>query len=159
MQTVVIGLVIFIVLFFLLREVMCWYYKINDLIKLQEEQLSVQKSTQQLLEKIVWANSNAFDNATSANKAKAPKNTPKAKPSEKPVDLEEYNDLMEFNISPEILNKLTVEEINIINTEMQILKENEVIIYNTDTGMINKILRSEFQADSSWVIIEKIADK
>jgi len=149
----------YVVVFLLLREVMCWYFKINNLIKIQEEQLSVQKSTQQLLEKIVWANSNEFANATSTNKAKAPTSAPKAKPSGKSFDLEKYADLMGLKIAPEILIKLTVEEINIINTEMQILKENEVIIYNTDTGMINKILRSEFQADSSWVIIEKIADK
>jgi len=36
--TIVVTIVIAIVLFFVLREVFCWYYKINDIKKIMEEQ-------------------------------------------------------------------------------------------------------------------------
>ena len=36
--TIVITIVIAIGLFFVLREVFCWYYKINDIKRIMEEQ-------------------------------------------------------------------------------------------------------------------------
>jgi hypothetical protein len=44
--SIIIGLIVFILVFLLLREVMCWYYKIN-------ERLSVQKETNRLLAKLL----------------------------------------------------------------------------------------------------------
>ena len=41
-----------VVVFLLIREVLCWYWKINARIELQEEQIKLQKETLKLLEKI-----------------------------------------------------------------------------------------------------------
>jgi hypothetical protein len=61
-----ISIGILIVLFFLFREIMCWYYKINDIIKLQEDQLMFQKKTVQLLEKLVKQNGGSLNGNTAA---------------------------------------------------------------------------------------------
>jgi uncharacterized membrane protein len=46
MDAIIIGLLILaaIALFFLLREVFCWYYKINAIIDIMEEQRDLLKS-------------------------------------------------------------------------------------------------------------------
>ena len=54
---VIVYLLIFItvivVIFLILREVMCWYWKINQNLHLQEEQIKLQKETITLLEKLL----------------------------------------------------------------------------------------------------------
>jgi hypothetical protein len=47
--SLVIGLIFFIVLWLILRELVCWYYKIN-------ERISLQIKTNQLLEKLIESN-------------------------------------------------------------------------------------------------------
>jgi hypothetical protein len=42
---IIMVLLIAIVLFFLLREVNCWYFKINERAKIANEQLEVSKKT------------------------------------------------------------------------------------------------------------------
>ena len=42
-NTAVWTIIISIILFFLLREVFCWYYKINDIKKIMEEQRDLLK--------------------------------------------------------------------------------------------------------------------
>ncbi|MFO0323132.1 MAG: hypothetical protein ACK504_11980 [Bacteroidota bacterium] len=42
---IIIVLLIAIVVFFLLREVNCWYFKINERTKIANEQLEVSKKT------------------------------------------------------------------------------------------------------------------
>ena len=42
-DTAVWTIIISIILFFLLREVFCWYYKINDIKKIMEEQRDLLK--------------------------------------------------------------------------------------------------------------------
>jgi hypothetical protein len=54
----VIGVIV--VLFLLLREVICWYYKIN-------ERISLQIKTNELLEKLVNRSNSSFDNFSSSN--------------------------------------------------------------------------------------------
>ncbi|MEI7423284.1 MAG: hypothetical protein WCK18_14360 [Prolixibacteraceae bacterium] len=39
---IVLGIVIVVGLFFLLRELFCWYWKINQLIKIQQTMLETQ---------------------------------------------------------------------------------------------------------------------
>ena len=54
MQTVtIITVVILAICFFLLgRDLTCWYFKINDKIKLQNEQIKLQKENFQMLRMI-----------------------------------------------------------------------------------------------------------
>ena len=49
--TILIVLVVLIVIFFLLREVNCWYWKINKTIELQTEHNMILKSILEYLEK------------------------------------------------------------------------------------------------------------
>ncbi|HEY5590232.1 MAG TPA: hypothetical protein VIK55_04370 [Paludibacter sp.] len=46
-----------VTLFLILREVMCWYWKINKIVENQEEQLKTQRQIASLLMKIVDSNS------------------------------------------------------------------------------------------------------
>lgn len=39
METIIIAILIGVLIFFVARELMCWYWKINDIIKNQNEQL------------------------------------------------------------------------------------------------------------------------
>lgn len=39
MEYIIPAVVVILLLFFVARELMCWYWKINDIIKNQEEQL------------------------------------------------------------------------------------------------------------------------
>ena len=43
-NTAIWTIIISIILFFLLREVFCWYYKINDIKKIMEEQRDLLKT-------------------------------------------------------------------------------------------------------------------
>jgi len=48
----VLILLVVVIVFLLIREVLCWYWKINTRIELQEEQIKLQKEILNLLEKI-----------------------------------------------------------------------------------------------------------
>ena len=58
---IIIGVIIgVIVLFLICRELICWYYKINKLVGLMEEQ-------NRLLSKIAWSNSSQATTSTQEN--------------------------------------------------------------------------------------------
>ena len=60
-NTTIFTIIISIVLFFLLREVFCWYYKINDIKNIMEEQRDLLKN---ILEK---ENKNSRETKSSKN--------------------------------------------------------------------------------------------
>ena len=131
MSSVLIFLVIIVALFFLLREVMCWYYKINDIVKLQEDQLQLQKTTVQLLEKLVMANKGSSFADTIVNEAK------------------------ETTDNKVNLNILTDEENKTVNSMVPMLKLNELIVLNTISRIIKPLYKSEFTPGRNWIIVKE----
>jgi hypothetical protein len=53
MTKFLIGILISVVIILLLREVWTWYWKINKMARLLQDQLDEQKRTNQLLEKLI----------------------------------------------------------------------------------------------------------
>lgn len=126
---ILVSFVIIIVIFFLLREVMCWYWKINRYLKLQEEQLQLQKDTIQLLQQLVKLEKD-----------------------------QAYARAAELKSSPDYTPKtaiLTQEEMNEINSRIPDLKENEIIVFNTVSRIIKKIHKTEFKEDGNWIIVKE----
>jgi hypothetical protein len=61
----IIIIIVIVVLFLIGRELLCWYYKINERIELQKETNLLQKKTNHLLETLIGNNGtkNDIDNA------------------------------------------------------------------------------------------------
>ena len=61
----IIIIIVIVVLFLIGRELLCWYYKINERIELQKETNLLQKKTNLLLETLIGNNGtkNGIDNA------------------------------------------------------------------------------------------------
>ena len=45
-------LVIFIAMFFIMREVYCWYFKLNKIVDLLEKNQQIEKETNRLLDQL-----------------------------------------------------------------------------------------------------------
>ena len=117
---------------------MCWYYKINDIIKLQENQLRLQQTTVELLEKLVNANIKNQSNGS------APKVIPYRDPSLiKPTDIESSS------------NKLTDNESEILNSMIPMSSHNEIIVLNHVSRIIKKINKSDFKPGGNWIIVKE----
>jgi len=133
-----IFITIIIVVFFLLREVMCWYWKINRILQIQEDQLQIQKDqlqnqkeTVRLLEKLVKASNN------SSTKSNAE------------VDLINTLD-SKFNPA-----KLNDEEIEKVNSKIPDLKDNELIVIHINSRIIKRIHKNEFAEGKGWLIVKE----
>jgi len=123
-------LLILIVIFLLLRQVMCWYWKININIGLQEEQIQLQKETIKLLEKLVNPKKDLtiIDVKTD--------NTKEAKQVKDP-------------------KTFSNEEIEVINSKISLLKENEIIVIHSLSRVIKRIHMSEFDESRGWIIVKE----
>jgi len=123
-------LLILIVIFLLLRQVMCWYWKININIGLQEEQIQLQKETIKLLEKLVNPKKDLtiIDVKTD--------NTKEAKQVKDP-------------------KTFSNEEIEVINSKISLLKENEIIVIHSLSRVIKRIHKSEFDESRGWIIVKE----
>lgn len=60
MTKFLIGILIFVLIVLLLREVWTWYWKINKMARLLQDQLDEQKRTNQLLEKLIKSETDDF---------------------------------------------------------------------------------------------------
>lgn len=126
---ILVSFLVIIVLFFLLREVMCWYWKINRNLKIQEEQLQLQKDTLQILQQLVQLEKDqAYVHAS---------------------DLKTHSD---YTPKTAIL---TEEEMNEINSRIPDLQENEIIVFNTVSRIIKKIHKTEFKEGGNWIIVKE----
>ena len=123
-------LLILIVIFLILREVMCWYWKININIGLQEEQIQHQKEIIKLLEKLVnkGKNLSIIDTKTDMDK-----------------EIQQENDQKKFSN----------EEIEVINSKISLLKENEIIVIHPLSRVIKRIHKSEFDESRGWIIVKE----
>jgi hypothetical protein len=109
---------------------MCWYWKINIKIGLQEEQIQLQKETIKLLEKLVNKEKNLsiIDDKTDKTK-----------------EVLKENDLKIFSN----------EEIEVINSKIRLLKENEIIVIHPLSRVIKRIHKSEFDESRGWIIVKE----
>ena len=123
-------LLLVIVIFLILREVMCWYWKININIGLQEEQIQLQKEIIKLLEKLVnkGKNLSIIDAKTDKTKEIQQENDPK---------------------------KYSNEEIEVINSKISLLKKNEIIVIHPLSRVIKRIHKSEFDESRGWIIVKE----
>ncbi|NWJ51199.1 MAG: hypothetical protein HXX14_10060 [Bacteroidetes bacterium] len=126
-----IYIVITIVIFLLLREVMCWYFKINHAITMQEEQIQLQKKTVDLLEKLVKSTHNHSQNENIENDHKGV------------IGIRPYQDV------------LSDDEIEVVKSKTLELKEDELIIINTVSRIIKRIHKTDFTDGKGWVIIKE----
>ncbi len=126
---ILVSFVIIVVIFFLLREVMCWYWKINRNLKIQEEQLQLQKDSILLLQQLVKLEKDESYARTSVLKTHSDY-TPKTA-------------------------ILTEGEMNEINSRIPDLNENEIIVFNTVSRIIKKIHKTEFKEDGNWIIVKE----
>ena len=129
---IIITIVILIAIFLLLREVSCWYFKINQNLKIQEELLKLQRETVQLLEKLVKTN----------------------KGSSSDNDMVNTKDTLDNKPNPD---KLSDEEIENVNLKIPDLKENEVIVIHSVSRIIKRIHKTEFAKDKGWIIVKEFA--
>lgn len=123
-------LLIMVVIFLVLREVICWYWKININIELQEEQIELQKETIRLLEKFVNGKKEATLIDVNQNKLKE-------------VDKEG---------NPEILSNNEIEE---VNSKISYLKVNEIIVIHPLSRVIKRIHKSDYDASKGWIIVKE----
>ena len=130
--TIIIAVVVLIIIFLLLREVSCWYFKINQNLKIQEELLKLQRETVQLLEKLVKTN----------------------KGSSSDNDMVNTKDTLDNKSNPD---KLSDEEIENVNLKIPDLKENEVIVIHSVSRIIKRIHKTEFAKDKGWIIVKEFA--
>jgi hypothetical protein len=130
---------ILIVLFLILREVLCWYWKINETIAIQQEQLKIQKETQRLIESLVKANHGLPTSGLINTDSKGN------------VDLASTSSKVN-NPNPEILNN---EETETVNSKIPLLKENEIIVIHSISRVIKRIHKTEFAEGKGWIIVKE----
>jgi len=121
----VIVFVIYFVLFLVLREVTCWYLKINKGISLMKEQNELLKD---VLKGIQKQNSSEFNNATS-NIVNSPTSN---------------SDTKDFSY----LSDLTKKEIDLVNQLYSGLNTNEVIVKHVANGAIKKMSMKDY---NDWI--------
>ena len=132
----VIAIAIIVAIFLILREVMCWYWKINQNLHLQEEQIKLQKQTINLLEKIV--NISVKESTGNGKNEFDSKN------------------ISDQNVNPE---KLTKEETETVEAKISELKENEYIVIHTNSRVIKRIHKNEYVEGKGWLIIREFGGK
>lgn len=123
---VIVILVIVIILFLCLRELNCWYWKINQRIGSQDLQIKLQKETNQLLEKLV-KEAESFKDISTSN-------------------------FIEMPQDPRILSEAETNQITRKSIE---LKENEVIVINISSRIIKKMHKSDFSEGTNWIIVKE----
>lgn len=121
----VIVTVIYFVLFLVLREVICWYLKINKNISLMEEQNELLK---EVLKGIQKQNSIEYKIATSSI-------------VNSPVSNSETKDFS-------YLSDLTKKEIDLVNQLYSGLNTNEVIVKHVANGTIQKMSMKDY---NDWI--------
>lgn len=126
-------LLIVIVVFLILRQVMCWYWKININISLQEEQIKLQKETIKLLEKLV--------------NPKTGLSTGDVIPV-KSTDVENVRD-------PKILSDKEIEE---VNSKISLLTKKEVIVIHSLSRVIKRIQKGDFDETRGWIIVKEFEE-
>ena len=126
MEYLIVAIVLVIV-FLLLREVNCWYWKINQNIEIKEEQLKLQKETVRLLEKLV-------------------------KTSNVDTVVVDTKDNLDNKPNPD---KLSNEEMESVNSKIPDLKENEIIVIHSVSRIIKRIHKTEFAKDKGWIIVKE----
>jgi len=126
-------LLISIVVFLILRQVMCWYWKININISLQEEQIKLQKETIKLLEKLV---------------------NPKTDLST--VDVTQVHlKNGENERDPRILSDKEMEE---VNSKISFLTKKEVIVIHSLSRVIKRIQKCDFDETRGWIIVKEFEE-
>jgi hypothetical protein len=176
MEKVIIGLIValavLVFLFFVLRELNNWYWKIN-------ERVSLQYKTNFLLEKIsIQLGATDLDEITiedtetgKKQKVKMDKwieHKMKNPNSTKFKTVKTYNDSIVKNdnlakdeihdFSPKPI-ALTNAEQATVNTIKSNLNSNEIIVINPLSRVIKKILQSEFSPDGVWINVKEINSK
>ena len=142
-----IALIVLIIIFILLRELNCWYWKINDRMGIQEEQLKLQKDTIQLLEKLVKINKSLFDTVDIDSK-RGLTNNPHPNNTSHPNHTSQPNNTLQ----PE---KLNYEEIEQVNSKIPDLKKNEIIVFHPVSRVIKRIHKTEYAEGRGWIIVKE----
>jgi len=125
-----IYLAILVVVFLLLRQVMCWYWKINQHLVNQEEQIKIQKETNDLLIKLIKGN----QHTTFLNDS---------------IIVDSSENDQDSSI------KLSQEEIEKLNSKIEILGVNEIIVIHPKSRIIKKIHKSEYDESKGWIILKE----
>jgi len=123
-------LTIFIIVYFFrmandVREI-----KESTNIGLQEEQIQLQKETIKLLEKMVNKGKNLSIIDAKTDKTK---------------EIQQENDP----------NNYSNDEIEVINSKISLLKENEIIVIHPLSRVIKRIHKSEYNESRGWIIVKK----
>ena len=143
-STILIAVVILVVVFLILREVNCWYWKINERISLQKDQNSI-------LEKILLElkNEPKSEYKSSSQKKGEDKNL------EKSLDeVEEEKDSMYEEITYGI--ELTSEESSLVDEFIKFgIKPGERLVINKTTRKIDRFEEKEWKNvdQNEWVIL------
>lgn len=137
---VIIVLVVLIVVFVLLRELNCWYWKINERITLMNEQ-------NDLLRKLTagYGSQGKIDVNTIPVKPLSSKEAHLSADSNSNEDLSPKSDTL-------ILNQ---EETELVNSKMKELKENEIIVIHPLSRVIKRIHKMDYSEGRGWVILEE----
>ena len=123
-------LTIFIIVYFFRMANDVRKIKESTNIGLQEEQIQLQKETIKLLEKLVNKGKNLSIIDAKTDKAK---------------EIQQENDQKNYSN----------EEIEVINSKISLLKENEIIVIHPLSRVIKKIHKSEFDESRGWIIVKE----
>jgi len=99
-------------------------------IGLQKEQIQLQKETIKLLEKLVNKGKNLSIIDAKTDKTK---------------EIQQENDPIKYSN----------EEIEIVNSKISLLKENEIIVIHPLSRVIKRIHKSEFDESRGWIIVKE----
>ena len=181
----IIGIFVFlavvILIFFLLREVMCWYWKINKTIQIQQDQLKQQTEILSLLHVLVngkvsitpGTNSNSSakpgmfnsDILSESEMEQVKSMIPGLNDGElivihgdrriiKKLHLDDYTPGEGWLIAFQIPDpeKLTESELETVKRKVSDLKDKELIVIHVDSRIIKKININEYTPGKGWII-------
>jgi len=123
-------LTIFIIVYFFRMANDIRKIKESTNIELQEEQIQLQKETIKLLEKLVNKGKNLSIIDAKTDKTK---------------EIQQENDQKNYSN----------EEIEVINSKISLLKENEIIVIHPLSRVIKRIHKSEFDESRGWIIVKE----
>jgi len=123
-------LTIFIIVYFFRMANDIRKIKESTNIELQEEQIQLQKETIKLLEKLVNKGKNLSIIDAKTDKTKE-------------IQQENYQ------------KNYSNEEIEVINSKISLLKENEIIVIHPLSRVIKRIHKSEFDESRGWIIVKE----
>jgi len=123
-------LTIFIIVYFFRMANDIRKIKESTNIELQEEQIQLQKETIKLLEKLVNKGKNLSIIDAKTDKTK---------------EIQQENDQKNYSN----------EEIEVINSKISLLKENEIIVIHPLSRVIKRIHKSEYNESRGWIIVKK----